>query len=68
MNGWVRTLGLAAALIVSACGPKPAEKAQPVASGTLRIYNWSDYIADDTLTHIRNSSLQHTHTHTHTTS
>ena len=44
MNGWVRTLGLAAALIVSACGPKPAEKAQPLASGTLRIYNWSDYI------------------------
>jgi len=44
MNGWVRTLGLAAALIVSACNPKPAEKAQPVAGGTLRIYNWSDYI------------------------
>lgn len=44
MNGWVKTLGLAVALVVTACSPKPSQDARTEAGGTLRIYNWSDYI------------------------
>lgn len=48
MDGWVRGVGLAAVLTLAACGPKSADKAAPMTGGTLRIYNWSDYI-DPTL-------------------
>ena len=44
MNGWTRAAGFLAAFLVAACSPKPTEKAQSEAGGTLRIYNWSDYI------------------------
>ena len=43
MRTWAKLLAVAAALALSACSPggKPA--------ATLNIYNWSDYIADDTI-------------------
>ena len=43
MQRVLRGLALAAALVVAACSPKTGEKAEAKA-GTLRIYNWSDYI------------------------
>ena len=43
MRKWIWALGLAVALNIAACSPKPAEKAgqaaAPKAGGTLRIYN-----------------------------
>jgi putrescine transport system substrate-binding protein len=47
MRKWIWALGLAAALNIAACSPKPDKAAAPkaaAAGGTLRIYNWSDYI------------------------
>jgi putrescine transport system substrate-binding protein len=45
MRIWWKGPGIAVVLSVAACSPKPAEKAAaPQAGGTLRIYNWSDYI------------------------
>src|ERR1041385_1785277 len=43
MRGWLKALGIAVALAVAACSPNKAEKPAQ-AGGTLRIYNWSDYI------------------------
>jgi putrescine transport system substrate-binding protein len=50
MRGWLRGLALATALAVAACSPKTAEQADAKAAGTLRIYNWSDYIDPALLT------------------
>ncbi|MBJ7413774.1 MAG: polyamine ABC transporter substrate-binding protein [Phenylobacterium sp.] len=50
MHAVLRGLALAAALAVAACGPKTADKAGAEAGGTLRIYNWSDYIDPELLT------------------
>jgi len=50
MRGWLRALGVAAALAVAACSPNKAEKADAKTGGTLRIYNWSDYIDPALLT------------------
>ena len=46
MRKWIWALGLAVALNVAACTPKADKAASPkaIAGGTLRIYNWSDYI------------------------
>jgi putrescine transport system substrate-binding protein len=46
MRIWWKALGVAVLLALAACSPqKPADKAAaPAAGGTLRIYNWSDYI------------------------
>ena len=41
MRGWWKALGLGALLALAACSPKGDA---PKAGGTLRIYNWSDYI------------------------
>ena len=37
-------LGAAAVLTLAACGPAPAPATDGTVSGTLHIYNWSDYI------------------------
>ena len=50
MAGWWKGLGLGLALVVAACSPNKAEKAGAAAGGTLRIYNWSDYIDPELLT------------------
>src|SRR5262245_3100533 len=52
MRGLLRGVAVAAALAVAACSPKTAEKAEAGggAGGTLRIYNWSDYIDPALLT------------------
>ena len=50
MHRVLRGLALAAALVLAACSPKTAEKADAKAGGTLRIYNWSDYIDPALLT------------------
>lgn len=50
MHRVLRGLAFAAALALVACGPKTAEKAETKAGGTLRIYNWSDYIDPALLT------------------
>lgn len=47
MAGWCKALGLGVVLAVAACSPK-AEKAS-AEGGTLRIYNWSDYIDPELL-------------------
>jgi putrescine transport system substrate-binding protein len=39
-----RTLGVAAALALAACGPAAKPTPTAAAGGTLHIYNWSDYI------------------------
>src|SRR5678816_1368103 len=45
MRALFRAMGVAAVLALAACSPKTPDKtAQPQAGGTLRIYNWSDYI------------------------
>src|ERR1044071_7116219 len=45
MRGWVKAVGLIAALALASCSPKGGGTAKPVTGGgTLRIYNWSDYI------------------------
>jgi putrescine transport system substrate-binding protein len=48
MRGWIRPLGLIAAvcagLALSACNKPGAPKAGAKPSGVLHIYNWSDYI------------------------
>jgi putrescine transport system substrate-binding protein len=49
MAGWWKALGLGLALAVAACSPNKAEKAAGQ-GGTLRIYNWSDYIDPELLT------------------
>ncbi len=52
MRTWTKTLGVASALVLAACSPaakKPAADAA-AASGTLNIYNWSDYIDPALLT------------------
>ena len=49
MAGWWRALGLGVALAVAACSPNKSEKAA-ADGGTLRIYNWSDYIDPELLT------------------
>jgi putrescine transport system substrate-binding protein len=52
MRTWIKTLGVASALVLAACSPaakKPAAAAA-AASGTLNIYNWSDYIDPALLT------------------
>ena len=49
MAGWWKALGLGVVLAVAACSQQPAEKAG-AGGGTLRIYNWSDYIDPELLT------------------
>jgi putrescine transport system substrate-binding protein len=49
MAGWWRALGLGVVLAVAACSPNKSEKAA-AGGGTLRIYNWSDYIDPELLT------------------
>jgi len=42
---------LAATVILSACAKAPeSDPAKPYAGATLNVYNWGDYIAEDTLT------------------
>jgi putrescine transport system substrate-binding protein len=43
MRGWFTGLGIVAVLALAACSPKAPDKTAQ-AGGTLRIYNWSDYI------------------------
>lgn len=43
MRGWWKAVGLVAALALSACG-QAGDKGKAADGGTLRIYNWSDYI------------------------
>jgi putrescine transport system substrate-binding protein len=50
MAGWWKALGLGAFLAVAACSPNKADKAGAEGGGTLRIYNWSDYIDPELLT------------------
>jgi len=55
MRGFWTTLGIVAAVAVAACSPQGAKKevaaaTAPKASGTLHIYNWSDYIDPALLT------------------
>lgn len=51
MRGWIAAaVGVAAALAISGCSQKPADKAAGPASTELRIYNWSDYIDPALLT------------------
>ncbi len=50
----LKTAPLAAALLMlAACGDKPPDAATPAAPGaearTLHVYNWSDYVAEDTI-------------------
>lgn len=47
MAGWWKALGLGVVLAVAACSPQTDKAAD---GGTLRIYNWSDYIDPELLT------------------